>query len=278
GCDMAPLSQRHDEGRAHVARSPCVALEADDLLTCLRRLPARDLVELAPAQALDISSWILPIGGAVDGRLLPAAPLERFAAGAHRPVPALIGNNADETEIFAPRTLAGCPAYAAALRRSFGPDAEAILAAYPCPRDDEARDTFVEATTDLLFDCQSHRILRSLSPAARAAAVPLHRYRYAQTRADPAVAHLRAYHGAELQLVFGTMARFGYTPPTEELALAQIMQRSWAAMARGGSPVHPGTPGWQPYDDARDNALIFATPISTIDGASDPRCEQLRPQ
>ena len=74
------------------------------------------------------------------------------------------------------------------------------------------------------------------------------------------------------------MARFGYTPPTEELALAQIMQRSWAAMARGGSPVHPGTPGWQPYDDARDNALIFATPISTLDGASDPRCEQLRPQ
>ncbi|HLT34704.1 MAG TPA: carboxylesterase family protein, partial [Enhygromyxa sp.] len=241
GCDVAPLTRREQDGERLANISGCA--RAPDMLECLRGISVTHLLALTPAPA-EISSWALPTGGAVDGVVLPTSPWQAFAAGTHAVVPTLVGSNADETELFAPKTIDSCSAYQLAIQKSFGVSSEDVLAEYPCADYPNPRQAYVAATTDAIFDCQARRILRSLAPAARESGTPLFRYLYAYTRADPAVRELRAFHGGEIQLLFGTMPRIGYKLPDAEKTLSQIIQTSWAAIARSGSPIHAATPGW----------------------------------
>lgn len=270
-CDVAPLEQREREGERLLEISGCAA--AGDRIECLRTLPAANLVAFARAS---VPGWwgadehTLPLGGAVDGHVLADGPLSVFAAGTHVPVPTLIGTNAEEASLFVPREFRGCEAYVTEIRARFGELADAVLAAYPCHDDADARTLLVQALTDAMFSCPSRRVLRTLAGAA----TPVFRHVYAYARADPAIHELGAFHGSELQLLFGTMARLGYEVPEHERALADIMQQSWVALARTGSPIHAGTPSWQPYEAARDNAVIFDAPtIRTIEGVGTERCD-----
>lgn len=271
GCDVAPLEQRHREAEQLLSRSSCAS--EPDPIQCLRNLPAAQLVELAPSRLDDIATWALPIGGAIDGFVLPTSPWAMFASGTHNVVPTLVGSNAHETESLIPKMAANCAAYEFALRKSFAEQAEAILAEYPCADYPNARYAYVDVTTDALFTCQARRILRALAPAASQAQTPLYRYYYTYVRADPALHGLRAYHASELQLVFDTIMRFGYAPPEREREIAEAMQTSWAAMAASGSPIHAGTPRWEPYHAARDNAAVFGTPIAAADGIGTSHCD-----
>lgn len=270
GCDVAPLEQRHREGEQLASRSGC-ALEPDPI-QCLRSLSTAQLVALAPSENHDLSSWTLPIGGAVDGFVLPASPWDLFAAGTHNRVPTMVGSNADETELLTP-AISSCPDYALAVEETFGPLAAEVLAEYPCSTYASGRHAYVDATTDAIFTCQTRRILRSLAPAARESATLLFRYYYTYVRGDPAVHEMRAFHGSEIQLLFDTMTRLGYEVPARERVVADAMQTSWAGMAAIGSPIHEGTPHWQAYDIARDNAVIFDAPLAVADGLGTAHCD-----
>lgn len=271
GCDVAPLAQREREGQQLVSSSSCA--HEPDPVECLRRLSPAQLVELAPTETDDVSDWALPVGGAVDGFVLPAAPWDAFAAGDYNIVPTLVGSNADETEMLTPITIANCSDYELSVRDRFPDYADAVLAEYPCSKYASGRHAYVHATTDAIFTCQARRVLRSLAPAAAKASIPLFRYYYTYVRADPAVHELRAFHGAEIQLLFETFSRFGYQPPARERTVADAMQMSWASMAASGSPVHEHTRFWQPYEVPRDNALIFDAPLATADGVGTAHCD-----
>ncbi len=273
GCDVASLAQREREGMQLASASGCAT--KPDPIACLRGLSAKRLVELAPAVSGDISTWALPIGGAVDGYVLPTSPWDLFAAGKHNAVPTLVGSNARETALFTSAALDSCPAYERAIAATFGADAAPeVLAEYPCSDYANGRDAYVQATTDAVFNCQARRILRSLAAAPGKTSAPaLFRYSYAYTRADPAVRELGPFHGSELQLLFGTMYRLGYALPERERSLSEVMQTSWAALASGGSPVHAGTPGWERYDVERDNAVIFDSTVRSTDAVVGSHCE-----
>lgn len=266
GCDVAPLEQREREGVRLAELSGCG--HAPDLLECLRGISITHwlAVTLAPTE---ITDWLLPTGGTVDGVVLPASPWEVFSAGTHNIVPTMVGSNAHETELFIAETFSECPAYEAAMQKAYGDSAAEVLAEYPCSDHADGRQVYVAASTDAIFTCQARRILRSLA----ATSAPLFRYHYAHTRADPAIRNLRAFHGSEVQVLFGNLARLGFKPPAKERALAEAMQASWAAFAASGSPVHAGTPGWEPYDVGRDNAVIFDWPITLADGAGTAHCD-----
>jgi para-nitrobenzyl esterase len=267
GCDVAPLAQREAEGERLMRASGCGS--GPDPIACLRSLSAQQLVDLAPAVTNDIRSWALPIGGAIDGFVLPASPWAIFAAGEHNVVPTLVGANAQETRLFTSATLGPCRSYELAVSTTFGSAAADVLARYPCSNYPSGREAFVAVTTDALFDCQTRRILRALA----AGSAPVFRYSYAYTRGDPAVRELEAFHGGELQLLFGTMTRLGYELPDEERALAEIMQTSWTTLAASGSPIHAATPGWEPYGAVRDNAIVFDSPVVAKDAVGSSHCD-----
>ena len=270
GCDVASLAVRERQGEGLVLRSGCGP--AEDPFACFRALPAARMVKFGPQLPGTDPSWELLVGGAVDGHVLPHEPWDAFAAGTHAVVPTLVGSNADETALLIPRELPSCDAYASVARDLFGAQADAVLAEYPCAAYSSPRVAYLAATTDVLFTCQARRLLRALAPAADAAGVPLFRYYYRYTRADPAVSELLAFHGSELQLLFGTHTRLGYAVPEGERALARAMRASWAGMARAGTPVHAGTPGWEPWTAARDNAVVFADPLATGEGLGTDHC------
>jgi para-nitrobenzyl esterase len=271
GCDVAPLAQREREGERLAIDSGCAG--EPDPIACLRSMSAAQLVALAPSGTDDISNWALPIGGAVDGIVVPKSPWEMFASGTHNVVPTMVGSNANETENLTPESLSGCSGYELAARETFGELADEVLAEYPCANYASGRHAFVEATTDAVFTCQTRRVLRSLAPAAGKASTPLFRYYYSYVRGDPAIHKLRAYHGAEIQLLFDTMMRVGYKPSARERVVADALQTSWAAMAAVGSPIHADTPFWQPYQVSRDNAVLFDAPLASLDGVGTSHCD-----
>ncbi|MFO7562980.1 MAG: carboxylesterase family protein [Enhygromyxa sp.] len=270
GCDVAPLEQRERSGARLAEISGCGP--ANDILECLRGLPISNLLALSTPPT-EISNWLLPTAGAVDGVVLPSSPWASFAAGTHNVVPTLVGSNADETALFIAESYRDCAAYEGALTKAFGDRADEVLGEYPCSNYPDGQQAYVAATTDAIFSCQARRILRSLAPAAAASSTPLFRYWYAHARADPAIRDLGAFHGSEVQVLFGNLSRIGFKPPARERELSEAMQLSWAALAAAGSPVHAGTPGWEPYEVARDNAVIFASPITAAEGVGTSHCE-----
>lgn len=271
GCDVAPLAQREREGEQLATASGCA--DASDPIACLRSLSTTELVALAPTVTGDITNWALAVGGAVDGFVLPDSPWRSFAAGAHSVVPTMVGSNADETELIASAPLRSCADYELAARATFGASSDEVLAEYPCESYANARYAYVHATTDAIFTCQARRILRALAPAASAGSTPLFRYWYSYVRADPAVRQRRAYHGSEVQLLFGTMRRLSGQAAENEQALADILQTSWATLAASGSPIHAATPTWTPYEVARDNAVVFDVVVATADGVGTTHCD-----
>ena len=111
---------------------------------------ARDLVSASGCADLDClrartPAQLVAISGTghdayrpvVGGRLLPVSPAEAFATGRFNRVPVLYGGNHDEeTGQLAGRELAGLPPltaadYPAAVAKSFGPHADAVLARVP---------------------------------------------------------------------------------------------------------------------------------------------------
>lgn len=269
GCDVAPLAQREREGERVLAASRCA--DARDPIACLRGMSAAELLALTPTEAEDITSWALPVGGAVDGLVIPKSPWDAFATGTHNAVPTMVGSNANETETLAPVAIANCTEHELATRSTFGAAADEVLAEYPCENYSKGRHAYVHATTDALFTCQARRILRALATSTDAP--PLYRYFYTHVPADPDYRASRAYHGSEIQLLFDNIRRFDTIQSENEQKLAKIMQTSWVEFARTGSPVHAETPKWTRYDVARDNAVVFDALVGVADGVGTSNCD-----
>ncbi|TFK26289.1 carboxylesterase [Coprinopsis marcescibilis] len=97
--------------------------------------------------------------------------------------------------------------------------------------------------------------------------VTLWRYRYQaifpgiSTRQD-----LRAFHGSEIPIVFGTYAEIHNNAPATEIALSQTLGNAWVAFAR--SPATGLTTlGWPTYNPTSDT-LVQLGDRENLDGAS----------
>jgi para-nitrobenzyl esterase len=84
-----------------------------------------------------------------------------------------------------------------------------------------------------------------------------------------------AHHGLDVPFVFDNAA---ITPHlvgsgAEQLALADLMSRSWIAFARTGRPQTSGLPAWPAYDLARRATMVFDARTRAVD---DPRGRERR--
>ncbi|MDT0310049.1 carboxylesterase/lipase family protein [Streptomyces sp. DSM 44917] len=186
--------------------------------------------------------------------LLPAHPLDAFAAGATHPVPLLIGTTAAEGRLF-PLVFDVIPTSRARIEGMFaatGADVrDRILAAYPgWP----GRRAAVELGGDVVF---WEPALRCAEGHARHSPVFVYRYDFAPRLLR--LAGLGATHGTELLAVFGaadTPAGRAATALGGRAALRAVtrdVQRHWSAFAREG---HPG-PEWPAYAPPARNVLVI---------------------
>lgn len=267
-CQAPPLATRQATGQAIAARLGCDG--AEDPLACFREVSTEGWIRALPVELDALNVWNLPYGPAVDGFVLPDAPLEVIRRGEHAPVPLVIGTNEHETELFLPPVVLSCLDYVAWVRGIFPEEARRLLELYPCFDYPLARHAMVALTTDLVFRCPARRIALA---AARSGRADVFRYLYRYIRWDPIYAALRSFHASELALVFGTYDRLGYLPPRHESALSGAMQGYWAQFAADGDPNAPERVSWPPYEDARSSLLELDARIGRGLEARADRCD-----
>ena len=225
-------------------------------LALSRKIEVRGLSRLRAmdAQAITVEATLagfLPLGN-VDGKVLPAQPIEIFDQGKQAPVPILAGFNEGEIRslrFLLPPPPADANTYEAAIRAAYGELAEAMLQRYP---GDDLDEAMLATTRDAMYGWTAERLVRSQTALGQPSY--LYYFDHGYPAADSAGLH--AFHAAEIPYALGTVE---HTPPQwpqipgtdAERRLAAAMQGYWTSFARTGTPVAADAPGWPAYGQAR---------------------------
>jgi para-nitrobenzyl esterase len=268
-CDAAPLARHEAAGETLAQTAGCA--DAADVPGCLRALPAQALVAALPVNVADSLNSLspLPYGPTVDGLLLPDVPLNVIRSGGANPVPLIVGSNADEMSLFAPRTVSAGQ-YESMVRRAFPRLADKVLAQYPIDAYPSGRAAWVALTSDALFICPARGIARAAAAGLQA---PVYRYLFTHTLSGAAGQALGAFHGLELRWVFGGITAGGYRPTAAEQALSDAIIGYWSRFAATGDPNGAGAVVWPAYDPATDSYLGLDETIVAGHGVHTANCD-----
>ena len=270
------------QGDAFAAALGCT--DASLVLTCLRSRTRDEVLRALPTGTEQFAEtgrthWS-PV---VDGLVIPDQPRTLFEIGAFSRVPTIIGSNRDEGWTWVTRSFPGemtQEQYETALATEFGPDASAILQAYPTAAYSSPKDALAHAVTDAEYACGATRLSRLVERTNTA--VYLYQFEYSLD-----VLAGRAVHGLDVNFVFGTTVAAPVLPPPStyplsplDLDLFRSMAGYWRRFADTGNPnvdddtaVH-----WQPFNrpaDAgrgADKYLILDRPIRVEKRLREAQC------
>lgn len=245
-------------------REAVAAVPIDRLLETQVQLEAElaawpDPQRWGPEVALTGMAW-QPV---IDGDLVPAAPLERIAAGASADVELLLGTNVDEHRLFLVTSGAIDQVTIEAVAdviAAYGLSPEPTLAAYRAahPRASPG-DLLAIVQTDWFWRLPALRLAEAHAPHPGAT------FMYEFTWPSPQLGgRLGACHGLEIPFVFDTLGQ-GTEPllgPHPPQALADAMHAAWVRFA-----VH-GDPGWPRYELPRRTTMRLGLASEAVD---DPR-------
>src|SRR5215471_11445305 len=221
-----------------------------------------------PARWGQLTLSLLPFAPTVDGSVLPAAPLDAFAAGQGGNVPLMIGSNRDEARLFLVAAgtidLIDEPTLAA-VAGAYGLSGEA-LAVYRAARAEASPgDLLAAVITDWFFRIPPIRVAE-----ARASAGAGDTWMYRFDHPEPQDNHrFGACHAAEIPFVFDTATRPELRPligDAPSSAVADRAHRVWVDF------IASGDPGWARYDtDRRTTGLLSDAVTAADDPAGDER-------
>lgn len=223
-------------------------------LPCLRGANTARLLDAAPST---------PLVFVRDTPVLPDDPRVAVREGRFAHLPVVVGANRDEGRTFTLDMIGWTKdQYVEWVRRTFGPNADPVLARYPWPA---TADRFTPAyltgaiVTDSgltyeLGGCPNRRLAQDL-----ARFTPTYAYQFDHRTgpgpsAEPAGYVWGAGHGAELAYLWPSVG-FGipwapvapsFTPAERQLATEMV--RYWGAFVRSGQPRVAGQPGWPAQD------------------------------
>ncbi|EJU02413.1 carboxylesterase [Dacryopinax primogenitus] len=177
-----------------------------------------------------------------DGQTIFSDVSTRSSNGEFLKVPFLVGNNANEGDIFAVAFEEG----------DFGntiPVATTVLS---------------DAVTEVVFLCPASKAANDRTNAG----VATWRYRFEGVYLDATNnnADLRAFHTVEVPMVFGTynLSTFSYAPVSNEIALSAWMQSAWVTFAQ--NPVSGlSSYGWTQY-----STNILSSTIARLGNSDNP--------
>lgn len=237
---------------------------------CLRALPVDTVIRTLPS-TVNLTTIGRPLYGPyVDGRVLPAAPLDLIRHGKGNHVPTIVGSNEDESALFV-RDVTTADQYASALADSVGPAlTQRILAEYPVDQYATPRAAMIAATTDPRFTCTARNTVRALLQGQSEA---VYRYYFTHTMSGGPLALLGSFHGAELFFVFGHVQTPTYKPTADETAVSDAMIGYWSRFAATGNPNGGGAPEWPEAKAGADPALLVDTAIAAADGVRTAQCD-----
>jgi para-nitrobenzyl esterase len=245
----------------------------------LHDVPARQLLDEAEAIGVPIQAGLaaaadgnqfMPFQAVVDGRALPAHPMDPVASPLGAGIPVLVGSTRDDMKMmmlampwFGALDDAGLDAMAGSMFGTAGPEvARAYRAEQPDATPSELACAFV---TDRVMwwgaiDWAQRKV------AAGGAPVYVYRFDFA----TPALGGvLGATHGGEIPFVFDN---YRLTPMAgdrpENAEVARTISEAFVRFAQEGDPSHASLPAWSPYSLGERATMVFN---ATSRAENDPR-------
>jgi len=198
-------------------------------------------------------------GPIVDGDVLPDQPRTRFDAGHVSKVPYLLGSNADEGTLFhiGATPVANETELRAALGRRYPAAAvDPIVALYPVVSFASANAALERITGDATLVCPTHDSARR----AAAAGMTVRMYNFNFPIPIAGLQFLGATHGAEIALVFDSVAG------DAQATLGEIMRGYWTRFAATGDPNGGGALAWPTFGATADVRVNLDTEVTLVNG------------
>jgi len=257
------------------AREAVAEVPVDRLLAAQAEVKAEILAHPDPDRwGAQVVASMMPFQPVIDGQIIPAAPIERIAAGAGSQVDLIVGTNADDWRLF--RVITGeidqitdqiltgpVDVYGSQALAAYGLPAEQTLAAYRIRyRGASPGDLLTAVQTDWWTRIPAIRLADAHASALSGT------YMYEFAWPSPVFnGRLGAFHGLEIPFVFDNLSKkaplfgplLGDSPPQE---LAGTMHAAWVAFAAKGDP------GWPRYDLSHRATMRFNMTSQVVD---DPR-------
>jgi para-nitrobenzyl esterase len=250
GASFAPL-QTTEEGGSGLS-IPTLKLAEQSGATFLSRLGAKSIAE---ARSLSSESVQAGTGGGLafrpvaDGYVLPTDPYTLYEEGKFNDTPVLLGHTSDETLVFGGPKSVTPAEFEAQIKKQFGEQAAAVLAAYPHATDAEALSAARHVRNDTQFGWQMWTWAREQSKQGKGKVFSYYFNHHAPQAEGSG-------HGSDLALHFQTLATRG-TPKKEDLALSDIISSYDINFAKTGDPNGPGLPQWPAFTDQNQQVMVY---------------------
>ncbi|MGA8030129.1 MAG: carboxylesterase/lipase family protein [Bryobacteraceae bacterium] len=213
-----------------------------DSLQALRAKSADELLQAALKQDT------VRFSPTIDGYFLPKDPASIYGSGEQSHVPLLAGWNADEGSY---RSIFGkqeptAQNFIAQMHTRFGDKAETLLKLYPAASDEQAKRSAQDLAGDQFIGYSTWKWIEMQQQTGKS---PVFRYEFDDAPpplpgAKGADAEPRAYHSAEIEFVFETLASKKLPWRPEDRKLSKEISSYWTNFAKTGDPNGPGLPQW----------------------------------
>lgn len=206
-------------------------------------------LEIDRKPELELRGIPLPMAPIVDGYVIPDQPNAVFAAGRENPVPMIIGNTRDEMTMFfvqTPTPKEVAPFYKK-IEEDFGPQAAALIQAFPATDEKSIRDAAVHLVSDMVFGAQARHAARLHAKNG----YPTYRYVFSRGSKQFPLSAMGAHHACEIAFLFGQPAN----PDATDKKVVDLIQGYWIHFADKGDPNGEGLPEW-PKLSLEDDTLI----------------------
>jgi para-nitrobenzyl esterase len=219
----------------------------------LRRLSAEDILRVGDPDILANGITM------TDGQILPASPIQAFAAGSQARVAYIVGFTSLEFPISPSGLSEAFDKAAPADRR------ERIAGSYPTPESFQQH-----VISDILFNEPALALARFHTVSGQ----PTWVYQFSVLSPSAAGFLKGAPHASERQYVFQTLNASPWPTDANDAIQSQVMSAYWASFARTGDPNQAGRPQWPRYDGERMELLDFANDGPHV--AVAPRTDAMR--
>jgi para-nitrobenzyl esterase len=210
---------------------------------------------IAEARTLDADRIQVATGGGLtfrpvaDGYVISNDLYTLYEQGKFNDTPVLLGHTSDETLAFGGNQAVTPAAFEKQVREQFGPQADAILKAYPHATDGEAVKAARHLRNDTSFAWNMWTWARQQAKHGKGRV-----FSYYYDNHGPQAEG--SGHGSDVPFAFRTLGG-RRTPSPEDRALSDTISSYYVNFAVTGDPNGNGLPAWPAFTDADQKVMVF---------------------